>query len=159
MIEIERKFLVNSEAYKNESRQKTTIIQGFLNTDPERTVRIRIRGEMGFITVKGKSNDTGTTRFEWEDNLNIKDARTLLNFCEPGIIEKTRYEVSVGKSLYEVDEFHGENEGLVIAEIELKSETAPFQKPDWLGAEVTGDIRYYNSNLGKNPYKNWKDET
>ncbi|MCW5520921.1 CYTH domain-containing protein [Aureitalea sp. L0-47] len=158
MIEIERKFLVKSMAYREECSSKTTMVQGFLNTDPERTVRIRIHGEIGYITVKGISNDSGTTRFEWEDELNLSDAKALLKICEPGIIEKTRYEVVIGDHTYEIDEFHGENEGLVMAEIELESENEDFPKPKWLGTEVTGDVRYYNSNLAKQPFKYWKDE-
>lgn len=158
MIEIERKFLVNSQDYREESRSKKTLIQGFLNTHPDRTVRIRIQGEMGYITIKGVSNDNGTTRFEWEDELNVRDARALLRLCEPGIIEKNRYEVKVGEHLFEIDEFQGDNEGLIIAEIELNSEKEEFIKPLWLGEEVTGDIRYYNSQLSKNPFKNWQDE-
>jgi CYTH domain-containing protein len=159
MIEIERKFLVNSQAYRENSRSKTTIIQGFLNTHPDRTVRIRIHGELGFITVKGRSNKEGTTRFEWEDELNLTDAKALMKLCEPGIIEKTRYEVAEGNHLFEIDEFCGDNDGLVIAEIELTSEDESFPKPQWLGKEVTGDLRYYNSSLSKQPFKNWKDET
>lgn len=158
MIEIERKFLVKSAAYREGNHSKSTMVQGFLNTDPERTVRIRIQGEIGYITVKGISNETGTTRFEWEDELNLSDARALLKICEPGIIEKTRFEVVIGDHTFEIDEFHGDNEGLVIAEIELQSETESFSKPEWLGQEVTGDKRYYNSNLSKQPYKYWKDE-
>jgi CYTH domain-containing protein len=158
MIEIERKFLVNSSDYRKESRSKTTIIQGFLNTDPDRTVRIRIHGEMGYITVKGGSSESGTTRFEWEDELNVRDARALLPLCEPGIIEKTRYEVKVADHLFEIDEFRGDNEGLIIAEIELTSEEEEFIRPSWLGKEVTGDVRYYNSQLSKKPYKYWDDE-
>jgi CYTH domain-containing protein len=158
MIEIERKFLVNSLDCREESRMKTTLIQGFLNTHPDRTVRIRIKGEMGYITIKGVSNDNGTTRFEWEDELNVRDARALLRLCEPGIIEKNRYEVKVGEHLFEIDEFQGDNEGLIIAEIELTSENEEFITPSWLGKEVTGDIRYYNSQLSKKPFKYWKHE-
>lgn len=158
MIEIERKFLVNSLDYREESRSKTTLIQGFLNTHPDRTVRIRIKGEMGFITIKGVSNHNGTTRFEWEDELNVRDARALLRLCEPGIIKKNRYEVKVGEHLFEIDEFQGDNEGLIIAEIELTSENEEFINPTWLGKEVTGDIRYYNSQLSKKPFKYWSDE-
>ncbi|MBT8262648.1 MAG: CYTH domain-containing protein [Bacteroidia bacterium] len=158
MIEIERKFLVNSLDYRKESQSKTTIVQGFLNTHPNRTVRIRIHGEMGYITIKGVSNENGTTRFEWEDELNVRDARALLRLCEPGIIEKSRYVVKAGEHLFEIDEFSGENEGLIIAEIELSSEEEEFLQPSWLGNEVTGDIRFYNSQLSKKPYKYWKNE-
>jgi CYTH domain-containing protein len=158
MIEIERKFLVKSMAYREDSSSKTSMVQGFLNTDPERTVRIRIHGEIGYITVKGKSNESGTTRFEWEDELNLSDARALLKICEPGIIEKTRYEVRFDHHVFEIDEFHGDNEGLTLAEIELQQENEAFPTPAWLGREVTGDNRYYNSNLAKQPYKYWKDD-
>lgn len=156
MQEIERKFLVTSEAFKNEAHKRTRIVQGFLNTHPERTVRIRIQGSDGFLTIKGKANKSGLTRFEWEKQIPLADAEALLHLCEPGIIEKTRFEVSVGNHTFEVDDFMGENEGLIVAEIELQSETELFQKPDWLGMEVTGDVKYYNSNLSKNPFKKWK---
>lgn len=156
MQEIERKFLVTSEAFKNEAHKRTRIVQGFLNTHPERTVRIRIQGSDGFLTIKGLANKSGLTRFEWEKQIPLADAEALLHLCEPGIIEKTRFEVSVGNHTFEVDDFMGENEGLIVAEIELQSETELFQKPDWLGMEVTGDVKYYNSNLSKNPFKKWK---
>ncbi len=159
MIEIERKFLVSAETYKKDSSASTRIIQGFLNTHPERTVRVRIKGDMGYLTVKGKSNSEGTTRFEWEHAIDLNEAQSLLKLCEPGIIEKVRYEVPFENHLFEVDVFTGENEGLIIAEIELASEEETFLKPDWLGTEVTGDIRYYNSHLSKKPYKTWKNET
>ncbi len=158
MQEIERKFLVTSEAYKNEAHKHTRIVQGFLNTNPERTVRIRIQGNDGFLTVKGKSNQSGLTRFEWEKQISQAEAEELLHLCEPGIIEKTRYAIDFEGHTFEVDDFKGENEGLIIAEIELGSETEPFSKPAWLGKEVTGDVKYYNSNLSKNPFKTWKNE-
>jgi len=156
MIEIERKFLVLSEAFKTEAFNKTRIVQGFLNTHKERTVRIRIKGEKAFITVKGISNTEGTSRLEWEKEIPVKEAETLLSLCEPNRIEKTRFEIKVGNHIFEVDEFYGENEGLIIAEIELTSENEAFTKPDWIGKEVTGDVRYYNSLLSKTPYKNWR---
>ncbi|MCG2419973.1 CYTH domain-containing protein [Aequorivita sp. F47161] len=155
MQEIERKFLVTSEAFKNEAHKRTHIVQGFLNANPERTVRIRTRANDGFLTVKGKANKSGLSRFEWEKQISLSEAEDLLHLCEPGIIEKTRYEVSSGDHTFEVDEFKGENEGLIIAEIELGSENEPFSKPEWLGEEVTGNIKYYNSQLSKNPFKNW----
>ena len=158
MQEIERKFLVTSEAFKNEAHKRNRIVQGFLNTNPERMVRVRIQGTDGFITVKGKSNKSGLSRYEWEKQISQAEAEELLHLCEPGISEKTRYEISLDSHTFEVDEFMGENEGLVIAEIELGSETEPFTKPDWLGKEVSGDVKYYNSQLSKNPYKNWKNE-
>ncbi|MAP81551.1 MAG: adenylate cyclase [Aequorivita sp.] len=158
MQEIERKFLVKSEAFKNEAYKRTPIAQGFLNTHPERTVRIRIQGDNGYITVKGKSNKSGLSRFEWEKQISQAEAEELLPLCEPGIIEKTRYEISSGDHTFEVDEFKGDNQGLVIAEIELRTENEPFLKPVWLGIEVTGEVKYYNSNLSKNPFKNWTNE-
>ncbi|MBT0607061.1 CYTH domain-containing protein [Aequorivita echinoideorum] len=158
MQEIERKFLVTSEAFKNEAHKRTRIVQGFLNTNPERTVRVRIQGSDGFITVKGKANKSGLSRFEWEKQISQAEAEELLHLCEPGIIEKTRYEISFADHTFEVDEFLSENEGLTIAEIELQSENEPFEKPEWLGAEVTGDTKYYNSHLSKNPFKHWKNE-
>ncbi|MGB3345303.1 MAG: CYTH domain-containing protein [Aequorivita sp.] len=156
MQEIERKFLVTSEAFKNEAFKRARIVQGFLNTNPLRIVRIRIYGDNGFITIKGKPNETGVSRFEWERQISLAEAEELLHLCEPGIIEKTRFEVQNGEHIYEVDEFLGENEGLVIAEIELHSENEPFSKPSWLGKEVTGEVKYYNSNLSKNPFKKWQ---
>ncbi|WP_282112248.1 CYTH domain-containing protein [Maribacter stanieri] len=156
MIEIERKFLVKSEAYKARASTKTRIVQGFLNTDPNRTVRVRIKGDIGYITVKGKSNDTGTSRFEWEKEISVEEADVLLKLCEKGILEKSRYEIPLGDHLYEVDEFYGDNLGLTVAEIELNAENELFAKPDWLGKEVTGEVKYYNSQLSKNPFINWK---
>ena len=152
--EIEKKFLVTSAAFKTDAKE-THIIQGYLSSVAARTVRIRIKGDKGFITIKGIGNESGASRFEWEKNISLNDAKQLLKICEPGIIDKTRYEVKVGEHSFEVDEFHGDNEGLVVAEIELKSEDDPFEKPEWLGAEVTGDERYYNSSLTKNPYTKW----
>lgn len=156
MIEIERKFLVTSEAFKKEATTNRRIVQGFLNTDPHRTVRVRILGDQGFLTVKGKSIASGTTRFEWERNIPVAEAQALLQLCETGTLEKTRYEIPLGDHIFEVDEFHGENQGLIVAEVELHAENETFSKPDWLGREVTGDIRYYNSQLSKKPYKAWK---
>ena len=155
MIEIERKFLVKSDDYKSFASSKTRIVQGFLNTDPNRTVRIRIKGDLGFITVKGKSNETGTSRFEWEKEIPVDEAESLMKLCEKGILEKSRYEISVGQHTYEVDEFYGDNLGLTVAEIELSSEHENFEKPDWLGEEVTGNVKYYNSQLSKSPFNLW----
>ncbi|MGO4919468.1 CYTH domain-containing protein [Maribacter spongiicola] len=155
MIEIERKFLVKSDDYKSVASSKTRIVQGFLNTDPNRTVRVRIRGDIGFITVKGKSNETGTSRFEWEKEIPVDEAESLMKLCEKGILEKSRYEISVGQHTYEVDEFYGDNLGLTVAEIELSSENENFKKPDWLAEEVTGNVKYYNSQLSKFPFNLW----
>ena len=155
MIEIERKFLVISDEFKAQAFAKNQITQGYLNSDPERTVRIRTKGEIGFITVKGKSSENGTTRFEWETELSLMEALPMLGLCEKGIIDKTRYEIEIGNHTFEVDEFHGDNHGLIIAEIELSSENEPFEKPTWLGDEVTGDIRFYNAYLINTPFSEW----
>ena len=154
-IEIERKFLVCSTSYRKEAISEKRIVQGFLNTHPERTVRIRVMGDEAYITVKGKSNVAGTSRFEWEQSISIAAAEALLQLCEKGVIEKIRFEVPVGNHIFEIDEFSRENTGLVVAEIELAEEDEHFVKPTWLGEEVTGDIRYYNSNLSKNPFQTW----
>jgi CYTH domain-containing protein len=156
MIEIERKFLVKSFDFKEEAYKSTRIIQGFLNTNKERTVRIRIKDNQGFITVKGQSTKDGLSRFEWEKEISKEEAKALLKLCEPGVIDKIRYEIKKGIHIFEVDEFFGNNEGLVIAEIELKTENEVFEKPDWLGKEVTGNIKYYNSQISKKPYNTWE---
>lgn len=155
MKEIERKFLVTNESFKSEAFKKTRIVQGFLNTHHDRTVRVRIFGDQGFLTIKGKSNESGTTRFEWEKEIPLEEAQELLKLCEPGVIDKIRYEIKNGNHVVEVDEFFGENAGLIVAEIELHSESESYLKPDWLGREVTGQVKYYNSSLSKNPYKHW----
>ena len=155
MIEIERKFLVASDEYKVRSYKSTRITQGFLSTDPERTVRVRIKGNQGFLTIKGKSNTSGTSRFEWEKEINLEEAEGLLKLCQKGIIDKVRYEVKSNAHIYEIDEFFGSNEGLVIAEIELNSENEAFEKPNWLGVEVTGENKYYNSQLSTMPFCKW----
>ncbi len=156
MIEIERKFLVTSNAYKEESFKSTRIIQGFLNTDKDRTVRVRSKGDQGFLTIKGKSTNNGLSRFEWEKEISKSDAESLLLLCEEGIIDKIRYEVEVGNHIFEVDEFSGNNEGLIVAEVELDSETETVIKPKWLGKEVTGLLQYYNSQLSKQPFNTWE---
>lgn len=155
-IEIERKFLVTSTDFKQESYQKDYIKQGFLNSHKKRVVRIRLKNNEGFLTVKGKSNKTGTSRFEWEKKINKIEAENLLELCEKGIIEKYRYLVTTENHVFEIDEFLGKNKGLIIAEIELNSESEVFSKPSWLGKEVTGKVKYYNSNLSKKPYSSWK---
>lgn len=155
MIEIERKFLVTSDTFKEESFSQNCIKQGYLSSIPERTVRIRVKGDKAYITIKGVSNETGMSRFEWEKEIPVVEAEKLLLLCEKGVIDKTRFEVKIGSHTYEVDEFYGENKGLVIAEIELQSESENFEKPNWLGKEVTNDNRYYNSNLSNNPFVNW----
>lgn len=155
MEEIERKFLVTSTEFIQESSLQNRIVQGYLNSDLSRTVRVRIKGEKGFLTIKGKGNASGTTRFEWEKEIAVAEAELLLQLCEKGIIDKIRYEIPVGKHTFEVDIFSGENQGLIIAEVELSSENETFEKPQWLGIEVTGNKRYYNSYLSLNPFKSW----
>lgn len=155
-LEIERKFLVLSDAFKKESHKKYKIKQGFLNSHKERTVRVRITETKGYLTVKGVSNNNGISRFEWEKEITTLEAEQLLSLCEESIIDKTRYLIKSNNHLFEVDEFYGENTGLTVAEIELETENETFKKPNWLDKEVTGDIRYYNSQLSKNPYKKWK---
>ncbi|MDO5104356.1 CYTH domain-containing protein [Capnocytophaga sp.] len=147
MTEIERKFLVTNTDFKREATSQKRIVQAFLNRDPHRTIRVRIKGEKAFLTVKGIGNNTGTTRFEWEKEITPAEAQTLLPLCEDGKIEKIRYEVPFGGFLWEVDVFEGKHNGLIIAEIELNHENQSFPKPHWLGNEVTGNPDYYNSNL------------
>lgn len=153
--EIEKKFLVAGE-FKESAKKATRITQGYLSSVPERTVRVRVKGEKGYITVKGIGNDSGASRFEWEKEIPVEDVRDLLKICEPGVIDKTRYLVDCDGHTFEVDEFYGDNDGLVVAEVELGDENEAFTRPSWLGEEVTGDKKYYNSMLMKNPYKNWK---
>ena len=155
MIEIERKFLVTSKAFKREAFTQNIIAQGYLSSVPERTVRVRIKGDKAFLTIKGASNETGLSRFEWEKEIIVDEAKKLLLLCEKGVIDKTRFEVKVGQHIFEVDEFYGENEGLIIAEIELDSEKETFEKPLWLGEEVSNDRRYYNSYLSSHPFTKW----
>jgi len=152
MIEIERKFLVIQETFKNQAIKSTLIIQGYLNSHPERSVRIRVKGNKGFLTIKGKSNLSGTSRFEWEKEIPLTEAEKLLTLCEEGIIKKNRYEIPSGRHIIEVDEFLGKHKGLLLAEIELNHEKEDFTKPNWLGKEVTGNPKYYNSQLSKSTY-------
>ncbi|WP_334055984.1 CYTH domain-containing protein [Polaribacter sp. P097] len=155
-LEIERKFLVKNNDYKQQAYLTKKIKQGYLNTDKSRTVRVRIQDNKAFLTIKGKSNAAGTTRFEWEIEIDKKEAEQLLLLCEPSIIDKTRFLIKNEHLTFEVDEFKGANDGLVLAEIELNSEQETFLKPNWLGKEVTGDIRYYNSYISKKPFTSWK---
>lgn len=141
--EVERKFLVRGE-FREQAIRAIRITQGYLSSVPERTVRIRLWEDRGYITIKGKSNESGLSRYEWEKEIPFNEAKELLALCEPGIIDKTRYLVPVGKHTYEVDEFYGKNKGLVLAEIELQEEEEYFEKPEWLGEEVTGNPCYYN---------------
>ena len=151
-VEIERKFLVCGD-YKSSARESSHIVQGYLNMDKDRTVRVRVRDDKGYMTVKGPTN--GVSRFEWEREIPREEAAGLLALC-PAVIDKTRHLVDYGGHTFEVDEFHGDNQGLVVAEVELKSVDETFEKPSWLGLEVTGDHRYYNSALTENPFRNWK---
>lgn len=155
MIEIERKFLVNSDAFRTEAFNSYIIKQGFLNSHKERTVRLRLKGDKGYLTIKGKSTSNGLSRFEWEMEISKLEAESLFDLCEEGIIDKIRYEVKSGNHVFEVDAFLGNNEGLIVAEVELKSEDEHFEKPNWLGEEVTGDVKYYNSQLSKIPFTTW----
>lgn len=154
-MEIERKFLVKGD-FKSSVSKSERIVQGYLSSVPERAVRVRIKGEKGFITIKGIGNDSGTSRFEWEKEISVEDVTNLLKICEPGVIDKTRYQVKAGAHTYEIDEFYGENQGLTVAEVELNSEDEEFQKPEWLGEEVTGDVKYYNAMLMKHPFTKWQ---
>ena len=150
-IEIERKFLTVSDVWR--SAPAVYFCQGYLNRSKERTVRIRVAGEQGFLTIKGAN--TGASRAEFEYEIPLADAKQLLALCEGPLIEKYRRKIAYAGMLWEVDEFLGDNQGLVVAEIELESEAQVFAKPDWIGEEVTQDARYYNSNLSLNPFNTW----
>lgn len=154
-VEIERKFLVKNNSFKQESFAEKSMKQGYLNSNKNRTVRIRITDDKAFITVKGNSNSTGVSRFEWEKEIDKLEAEELLLLCETTIIEKNRFYVKSHQHVYEIDEFFGDNYGLIIAEVELKKEDEAYTKPLWLGEEVTGQKKYYNSKLSKNPFKDW----
>ena len=156
-LEIERKFLVVGE-YKSLATAKSRIVQGYICSARGRTVRVRLRDEKGYLTIKGPSINNGLTRYEFEKEITIDEALSLLKLCEPGIIDKVRWLVPCGEHIIEVDEFHGDNEGLVMAEVELQDENETFERPGFLGEEVTGDRRYYNSNLRQVSYKEWKDK-
>ena len=155
--EIERKFLVLDDSFKHEAFSKSHIQQGYLCSERGRTVRVRIRDERAYLTIKGPSENGGLSRYEFEYEIPLEDARQMMQFCEPGIIDKTRWLVKSGKHTFEVDEFFGDNEGLVVAEVELSYEDEPYKKPHFIGKEVTGDRRYYNSQLRRNPYRLWKE--
>jgi adenylate cyclase len=145
-IETERKFLAKP-GFEQHAVKKVRIVQSYFSTEPDRTIRLRIANEKGIITFKSKAGKGTFSRNEWEFEIPLKDAKEMLNICLPGRIEKTRYYVPTGVHVFEVDVFHGKNEGLIIAEIELGSESEEFEKPAWLGEEVTGNAAYYNSNL------------
>lgn len=152
--EIERKFLVRGE-FKSLAYASERIVQGYLSSVPERTVRVRIKGEKGFLTIKGIADEEGVSRYEWEKEIPANEAQELMQLCEPGVIDKVRYLVKYGTHVFEVDEFRGENAGLILAEVELQAAAEDFERPEWLGEEVTGDKRYYNSMLSKCPYTQW----
>ena len=153
--EIERKFLVLDDSFKHEAFSKSHIQQGYICSERGRTVRVRIRDERAYLTIKGPSMNGGLSRYEFEREIPLDDGRQMMQLCESGIIDKTRWLVKSGNHIFEVDEFHGENAGLVVAEVELHHEDEPFEKPHFIGIEVTGDRRYYNSQLRANPYCNW----
>ena len=152
--EIERKFLVIGD-FKSQAFEQSRIVQGYISSARGRTGRVRIRNGRGYLTIKGASNESGTSRYEWEKELSLHEAEELMKLCEPGVIDKTRYLVRSGEHIFEVDEFYGENEGLIVAEVELNAEDEAFVKPSFIGQEVTGDVRYYNSQLMKKPYTTW----
>lgn len=154
--EIERKFLVKDEGYKQMASSFSRIVQGYICRTSGRTVRVRIRNEKGFLTIKGPSPDGGISRYEWEHEIPLEEALELMHLCQEGSIDKVRYLVPYEGHTFEVDEFFGDNAGLVIAEVELESADEPFARPPFLGCEVTGDRRYYNASLTVNPYKAWK---
>lgn len=152
--EIERKFMVTGE-YQSKAYARSRIVQGYICSARGRTVRVRIRDDKGYLTIKGASDAKGMSRYEWEKEIPLSEAEELMKLCEPGIIDKTRYLVRSGQHVFEVDEFYGDNAGLTLAEVELGSEEEAYEKPDFIGQEVTGDVRYYNSQLMKHPYTKW----
>lgn len=154
-LEIERKFLVVDDSYKALATSSTHIKQGYICSDRGRTVRVRLRGRQAFLTIKGPSLDEGLSRYEFEKEISTDEAEHLFRLCEPGVIDKIRYLVPVGNHVFEVDEFFGDNLGLVVAEVELSSVDESFEKPAFVGNEVTGDRRYYNSTLTQYPYNTW----
>lgn len=155
--EIERKFLVKGD-FRALVQRAERIVQGYLCSMPERTVRVRIQGERGILTIKGRSNDSGVTRSEFEYEIPLSEAQELMTLCLSGVIEKVRHWVPFHGQVWEVDVFHGDNEGLIIAEIELSDENEGFECPEWAGEEVTGQMRYYNALLSRYPYKRWSLE-
>lgn len=156
-VEIERKFLVKGE-FKSKSFKSYPIRQGYLTLSDLNVVRVRVRGDKGFITIKSAAEEGHLTRSEWEYEIPVLDAEEMLKLCEDAIVDKTRYLVKVGSHIFEIDEFYGNNEGLLLAEVELESEDESFERPDWIGEEVTGNIRYYNSFLSIHPFKEWKED-
>ena len=154
-FEIERKFLVTGD-FKSQAYSSSRIRQGYISTVGKATVRVRIRDDKGYLTIKGRSNEAGISRYEFETEVPLQDAEDLMRLCEPGVIDKTRYLVRSGRHVFEVDEFYGDNEGLVMAEVELKHSDEAFARPPFLGPEVTGDHRFYNKQMRANPFKNWR---
>ena len=151
-MEIERKFLVKNNAFVDKAFKRCHIIQGYICSDAERSVRVRIREDDAFLTIKSASNERGWSRYEFEQPLKMNDAEELLKLCLPRLIDKVRYYIKFSSHTWEVDVFHGENEGLIIAEIELTSEDEQFELPEWVGREVSGDPKYYNMMLAKQPF-------
>jgi CYTH domain-containing protein len=154
-LEIERKFLVKDDSYKALAYHSSRIAQGYICSMRGRTVRVRIRDEKAYLTIKGPADIKGLGRYEWEKEIPLEEGRELMRLCEPGMIDKTRFLVQSGKHVFEVDEFYGENEGLTIAEVELSSEDEAYEKPDFIDEEVTGDVKFYNSFLMKHPFSKW----
>ena len=157
-LEIERKFLVANDSYKSLATSSTHIKQGYICSERGRTVRVRLRDTQAFLTIKGPSLDSGLSRYEFEKEITLDEAENLFLLCEPGIIDKCRYLVPSGPHTFEVDEFYGDNAGLVVAEVELSSVDETFEKPGFIGEEVTGDRRYYNSQLSHRPFVMWREE-
>lgn len=157
-MEIERKFLVKDNSYKQQACSSSHIRQGYICSGHGHTVRVRLRDDQAFLTIKGPSKDGGLSRYEFEKAISIDEAELLFQLCEPGIIDKTRYLIDCGRHTFEVDEFHGDNDGLVMAEVELASPDDPYEKPAFLGQEVTGERRYYNAHLRNHPYCQWEEK-
>ena len=157
-LEIERKFLVRNDDYKRQAFSSSRISQGYICSGHGRTVRVRIRDDRGYLTIKGPSDAAGLSRYEFEKEISLDEAHQLMKLCEPGMIDKTRYLVKSGAHTFEVDEFYGDNAGLVIAEVELQSEDESFEKPVFIGREVTGDRRFYNAHLTKYPFCAWSEQ-
>ena len=153
--EIERKFLVKNNSFVDEAYEKRRIVQGYICADAGRSVRVRIRGNEGYLTIKSATNERGWSRYEFEKPISLEEAEELMKLCLPGLIDKVRHYVKAGNHVWEVDVFHGENEGLIVAEIELESEEESFELPSWVGQEVSGDAKYYNSMLAKRPFLEW----
>lgn len=156
-LERERKFLVEGD-FRTGATSSRRLVQAYLSSHPERSVRIRIAGSEAFLTIKGSGNTSGISRIEWERSIPLEEGEGLLNLCEPGRIEKIRHQVPVGDHVFEVDVFGGENEGLILAEIELSREDEPFERPSWLGEEVTGKPQYYNVSLIQVPFSQWSND-